>query len=614
MGKFLFIGCTQKMTEYAQYYIKATGRTDVEAVCFPASDAAGALEYVKASEAQIIIARGIVAAELKSNTGRSVIEIVITAQEMGLLIKQAKEMMRKKTPAIGIVGISRMFCDMRDFDQIFDIKLIKGFVNIRTELEAAVERTIAEGAELIIGGEIVCNCAKKRGMPYLHQPDGSDSIEQAFRIADSVAWAADMEKKNAVELKALLDFSSNGIIKIDKQGLVVSLNNRVLALLEKTRDEVEGRSITELIPEVEEQQVCNDVLRNGQEVFFTFWHTTGSALAVNVVPLMFDSGIEGAILSFHVINKLKQMEAEARRDLYQKNSDFDWLPTLFSENASFLQSAKNLAQYDECVLLSGSHPAEREMIARYMHNVSLRREAPFVYFTGDTYSLTAQSGDSEKNPLPVDAGTIFIDEVETLSRQAQYQLFRTLSDGLLARYISGAHNVQIIIGTQADLAEAVRKGTVREDLYYLVSALTLDIPSLENCPNEIRNWLNHYMQQYSDMYSAYVHITKAAKSAILSHPWRGGIAELRSFCCKAVIHTPKNVLDESTALRFLRKANPYQPVETSRKSAGLNANPEVTRLKFLLEKYDGNRSMIADEMHISVTTLWRRLKKYGLMQ
>ncbi len=613
MGKFLFIGSTRKMTKYAEDYISATGKKDVEAVFIPASEPARALEYVRGSGAQIVIARGIIAAEIKSNTDCSVIEIVITAQEMGLLIKRAKEVIGKEKPVIGIVGISKMFCDMRDFDQIFDIRLITVFVNTRGELEAGVQHAIAGGAELVIGGEIVCSCAKKLNMPSLHQPDGTDSIEQAFRIADSVAWAADMEKKNAVELKALLDFSSNGIIKIDKQGLVVSLNNRVLALLEKTRDEVEGKSITELIPEVEEQQVCNDVLKNGQEAFFTFWHTTGSALAVNVVPLLVDSGIEGAILSFHVINKLKQMEAEARRDLYQKNSDFDWFPTLFSENASFLQSAKNLAQYDECVLLSGSHPAEREMIARYMHNVSLRREAPFVYFTGDTYSLTAQSGDSEKNPLPVDAGTIFIDEVETLSRQAQYQLFRTLSDGLLARYISGAHNVQIIIGTHADLAEAVRKGTVREDLYYIVSALTLDIPSLENCPNEIRNWLNHYMQQYSDMYSTYVHITKAAKSAILGHPWKGGIAELRSFCCKAMIHTPKNVLDESTALRFLRKANPYQPVETSRKSAGLNANPEVTRLKFLLEKYDGNRSMIADEMHISVTTLWRRLKKYGLM-
>ena len=611
MAKFLFIGATEEMAKYAEIYVQATGRKDVETVWIPSSEMERVIEHTKLSKAQIVITRGFHAAELKRKTDCSVVDIVITAQEMGILIKQAKEIIKKEKPIIGLVGFAKMFCDMRDFDDIFEIKLITSFVSSLDVIEEGVDRVISCGAELIIGGDIVCNHAKRHGIPCISQPHGRDSIEQAFRIADSVAWAADMEKKNAAELNVLLDFSSNGIIKVDKEGRIMSLNNRALSLLEKTREEVEGVNIRELIAKVEEQKIYDDVLLHGQEAFFTFWHSTGSALAVDVAPLMIDSAIEGAIFSLHVINKLKQMEEEARRDLYQnqKDSDYDWLPPLFSENLSFLRTAKNYAQYDECVLLSGSHPIEREMIARYMHDVSLRRGKPFVCLTGKAYSRDSL----DNSQLLSNAGTIFIDKIEELSAQAQDDLFKLLSDGFLSRHINGELNIQIIVGTQASLYEAVREGTFREDLYYSTTALTLDVFSIENCPNEIKNWLNHYMQQYSDVYSTYIHITKGARNAILSHPWKGGLAELRGFCCKAMISTSKNVLDESATLRFLRRNNPYKPMEISQKSSGLNANPEVAMLKFLIEKHDGHRISIANEMNISVTTLWRRMKKYGFL-
>ena len=623
MAKFVFFGSTPKMAEYAQNYIRKTQRNDVEIVYLPSSEAGKAASIAKELKAQIIIARGTTAAELKRNTELPVIEIVITAQEMGLLIKQAKQLIKKPRPVIAIIGVSKMFCDMRDFNQIFDIEFVTHFVNSSQELEAEVKNAVSKGADLVIGGEIVCNRATSLGIPCLRQPDGSDSIEQAFHVADSVAWAAEMEKKNAVELKALLDYSSNGIIKVDKQGYIVAFNTRILTLLDKSQDEIEKLSINEVLPALAEQQIFNDALTKGQEAFLTFWHTTGSALSVNIIPLLVNNVVEGAILSFHEINMLRQMEAEARRDLFQNNQtkhNFEWLPPLFSENASFLQNARNLAQYDECVLLSGSHPEERELVARYMHDVSLRKDAPFVYATGaknfpEMLNDTLLGGEESAGVLlSADNGTLFIDEVEKLSPQVQYNLFRLLTDEKLMRDVNrAAFNTRVILGTQTGLAASVQGGTFREDLFYIASALTLDIPGLQGCPDEIRNWLNYFMQQYSEMYSIYVHITKAARNALLAHPWKGGIAELRSFCCKIIFNTPKHILDESMALRFLRQSNPYEVSVTPQKNPAVNANPEVVRLKSLLEKYDGNRNMIADEMHMSVTTLWRHLKKYGLL-
>jgi transcriptional regulator with PAS, ATPase and Fis domain len=623
MAKFVFFASTPKMAEHAQKYIREFNRNDVEVLYIHSSEGAKAAEYARKLEAQIIIARGTIATELKHSTDLPVVEIVITAQEMGLLIKHAKQVIKKPKPVIAIVGVAKMFCDMRDFNQIFDIDLRTHFVSTLAELEAEVKNAVSKGADLIIGGEIVCGFANSLGIPCLGQPDGTDSIEQAFHNADNVAWAADMEKRNTIELKTLLDFSSNGIIKIDKNGTIVAFNNRSLSLLDKSHEDIEKLNITQVLPSLAGHQIFTDALTKGQEGFFTFWHTTGSAFAINIVPLLVNNVLEGAILSFHEINMLKQMEADARRDLYQNNQgkyNFDWFPPLFSENASFLQTARNFAQHDECVLLAGSHPAEREVVARYMHDIGLRRNAPFVYLTGSTRGPETLIDNLPYSEEPagilsfVDSGTLFIDEVEKSSHQAQYNLFRLLTDGILMRDVGSATSKpRIILGTQTGLAAAVQNGVLRDDLFYIVSALTLDIPSLEGCPNEIRNWLNYYLKQYSEMYSIYVHITKAAQNAILLHPWKGGIAELRNFCCKVTFNTPKHVLDESTAFRFLRQGNPYEESVTPQKNLGPNTNPQIARLKNLIEKYDGDRSMIADEMHISLTTLWRRLKKYGLI-
>jgi len=619
MEKILFIGSTENMTEYAKRYIENTNRTNAKALFIPVTNIDYAKEYVAASSAHIIIARGAIASEIKRNTNRPIVEIVLTAQELGLLIKQAKEIIGTENPSIAIVGLKEMFCDMRDFNRLFDINLIPVLVDTLDALSDGVDEAVFLGAELIIGGNIVCACAERLGLPNILQPDGSDSIEQAFRVADSVAWAAEIEKKNTAELEALLSHSSNGIMKIDKNGIIVSLNEQLLSLLDSTFEELKGQNIRSIFPPRESAKIHEDVFTEGQEAFFTFWHTTGSALAVNAAPLLVDETIEGAILSFHTISRLKQIEAEARRDLYlsdnNRKSDYDWLPNLFSENKSFINAAKKLAQYDECVLLSGSHPTEREIIARYMHDVSLRRDMPFILIEQDIHgNLLLPNPTSDDTKCCAESGTYFVDNIMKLSAPAQNVLFRLLSNGLFSKHanVSGG-NMQFILGTPVDLAEVAEAGLFREDLYYIVSALTIDMPGLENCPNEIRNWLNLYMEQYSEMYSVYIHITRSARNAILSHPWKGGIAELHSFCCNAVINAPKKVLDESTVMRFLRKNNLYELKEPPQRALAFNANPEVSKLKFLIEKYDGNRGLIADEMHISLTTLWRRMKKYELL-
>ena len=231
MAKLAFIAVTKNMEKAAERYLEKHPSSDVVLRYFPASESEQALTFLTECDAQFVITRGTMAKELRRMTNLSVIEVVITAQEMGLLIKTAKRLVARKRPRIAVIGSKNMFCDMQDFNNIFDIDLRFYAVEATEELATRVVLAKEDHTDLVIGGEIVCEQAAKLGMLYLLQPDGRDSIAQAFQTASRVIWAAENESKNTRELKALLDYTSFGIMKVGVGGEIEMLNNRAASYL-----------------------------------------------------------------------------------------------------------------------------------------------------------------------------------------------------------------------------------------------------------------------------------------------------------------------------------------------------------------------------------------------
>ena len=168
--------------------------------------------------ATIIIARGLQASLIKQYTDIPVVEIVLTAQEMGLLMVKAKEILKKPKPVIAVVGFQNMFCDMSYFDAIYDIELRTYFAPDGAHLEASARQAIEEQADLLIGGDTAVGVAAKAGIPSLFLSITEDSLKNAFSMAESMAYAMEVEKKNAAQMETLLDYSFSGVIKLDGRG------------------------------------------------------------------------------------------------------------------------------------------------------------------------------------------------------------------------------------------------------------------------------------------------------------------------------------------------------------------------------------------------------------
>ena len=158
----------------------------------------------------IFIARGLHSTLIKQYTDATVIDIVVTAQEMALLIIRAKKIVKKANPTIAVIAPKNMLCDMSYFESIYDINLKIYYEESKSGLESAAIDAFENGTDIIIGGETAVNKANLLGLPSLFLSNTEESLRNAISIAGNVKHAMEAEKKNNAHLEAILDYSFTG--------------------------------------------------------------------------------------------------------------------------------------------------------------------------------------------------------------------------------------------------------------------------------------------------------------------------------------------------------------------------------------------------------------------
>jgi transcriptional regulator with PAS, ATPase and Fis domain len=378
-----------------------------------------------------------------------VVEITLTGQELGQLVLQTRRELGIVRPKIGLVGFRNMFCDMSSFDALYEIELHEYFVADYNQLENATRQAYSEGMDAIIGGEVVCQCAEKMGRPAFFLVSGEESIAEAFRVAEQVSYAIDLEKKNTTLFKTLLDYSFNGIIKINRDGEIEHVNHLVERLLGIDEREMQGKKVTNLLPAVDEN-LLEQVLRQGEEIFSTVLTINKTALVTNIVPLVFENEIQGAIISFHEGKKITEMEAEMRREMYRAGHvakyTFDTIVAVSGRARETMELAKTYAKFNAPVLILGENGTEKEMLAQCIHNASVCSGDPFVSISCDSLPPddlcewifgTERPGATPFAPKGLvdmaEGGVLFLDNISRLNDYTQYRLYRLVSNKAVIR-------------------------------------------------------------------------------------------------------------------------------------------------------------------------------------
>lgn len=575
----------------------------------------------------LIVARGVQARAIKRAVKLPLVEICVTQQELANAVLDLKEQLDLPCPRIGLIGFSNMFSDTSRFNRLFGIDLNLYMVQQNDELPDAVEHAFSDGCNAVIGGDIVCESAKRENLPYKFIPSGQESLRNALAVASRVAYAIDLEKRNSAEINALLNYTFSGIIQVDQEGVIRRVNRISYNLLERPTSALLGRPISEVLPNLN-QSVLDDALVRGQEAYAFLLDISHKAVVVNIAPILVDNQIEGAVLTFQEGQRLIEMDSEMRRELYQRGFvakySFENMICEDPETRRMLELAKRISKFTAPVLLTGETGSGKNILAQCIHNESLVHKNAFVTMdcsawlpeTLDTmlfgnYTTRKDSAGDSYAEMAQD-GTLYLSHVEMLPLETQYKLLCLIRGRFLHNGPSRpvAANVRVIASSAVNLITRVEKGEFRSDLYYALSVLSLEVLPLRRRRADILGWTELYLDDWQEKYKRYVHLTQGARNYLLDYEWPGNLDQLCSVCERLVLLTQKRNIDEVFLRQQLEQVTPRMLPGTEQ--IVLYKDQKAVEIAALLKKYHGNRQKVADELGVSKTTLWRYLKKFDI--
>jgi DNA-binding NtrC family response regulator len=293
----------------------------------------------------------------------------------------------------------------------------------------------------------------------------------------------------------------------------------------------------------------------------------------------------------------------------------------------------SIADTRATVLITGASGTGKSLIARAIHRRSPRRNKAFVevacgalpdtlleseLFGHVAGSFTGATGDKIGKFMQADGGTIFLDEIGTASPSLQVKLLRVLQD-FEFEPVGGTktHHVdaRVILATNEDLAELVAAGRFRQDLYYRVNVISIELPSLCDRISDIPLLARHFLARVSEESGKKVtDFTEEALAAMQRYRWPGNVRELQNVVERAVLLGKSDRVrleDLPAALHQAAGPLPTAPVGNRTLKQALEG-PERQIILEVLQRNNWNRNLTADALGVNRTTLYKKMKRLGL--
>lgn len=435
----------------------------------------------------------------------------------------------------------------------------------------------------------------------------------AAKVLEAEAMQRTLLLKN--QLATVLNFVAEGIIAIDQQARISNLNYAAEKLLKVKEAEVRGFHISEVFPGTPLEEVLRDgngfldrevkVWQRGRQHHYL----------ISAKPMLQSGVIQGAVASFRLAGNDHVPTARIQP------VEFDDIVGESPALKQVLAEALQVAGSSSTILIGGESGTGKEVLAKAIHFASDRRSGPFVAincaaipetlleselfgYEEGAFTGARRGGKAGKFQL-ADGGTLFLDEIGDMPAALQVKLLRVLQERMVERV--GAIqalpvDVRILAATNRDLTELVKQGQFREDLYYRLHVIQLELPPLRKRREDVMPLARHFLQLQAAAYGKeLVDFEPAATSCLNGHDWPGNVRELENAIECAVVKSTGPEITLSDLPERLRNAP--------------QAGEERQRLAAALSQYgsdvDGKRRA-AVSLGMSLATLYRKMKKYGL--
>lgn len=444
-------------------------------------------------------------------------------------------------------------------------------------------------------------------------------------------------------LQSVLESVSSGIITIDLNGIIKTINPWACSLLNVNKEKMVNRSINNLLPIWKD---IYDRFQRGESFLDSEISLPGPGnkerYDLSAYPIYDNKKetigmvlvVKGIQKIFNLVNKYTGMRA---------HYTFEDIVGVSPEIRQIMDHARTIAGAPSTVLLMGESGTGKELLAQSIHNASTRRNGVFIAvncgalpknlieselfgYEEGAFTGSKKGGHAGKFEL-ANGGTIFLDEIGEMPLDMQVNLLRVLQESYVTR-IGGTKNipvdVRVIAATKKNLVEELRKGTFREDLFYRLSVIPLFIPPLRERKQDIQSLFKHFMKVKAQKLNKPIPgISDKLQEQIMRYHWPGNVRELENFVENLVNFNGRssfNILAKEQTPDYTSYNN-MPEFETGNSDISFkHINFETVTLEDLekqaikdcMEQHNGNVSRVSRQLGISRTTLYSKMRKYRI--
>lgn len=478
---------------------------------------------------------------------------------------------------------------------------------------------------------------------------GAVSVFQDISDLEFVANQLEILHQTNDQLNTIIDSIYDGLIIADANGKILRVNKSYEAIAGVKSTEYVGKTASQLVSEgYVSESVSMKVIETKKQANLSITVKTGKDLFHSAVPIFNKHGeLDSVVTVIRDLTELNQLRrrleaTEAEKILYhdklkrlQHQNDHFHIINFSDEMKRIFLLAEQVSQFDTTILVTGESGVGKEVIARFIHENSKRSKMPYIrvncgaipeslleseLFGYEKGAFTGAASTGKTGLLDeAENGSFLLDEISDLPFSLQVKLLRVLQEREFIR-VGGKKpvkcNIRFIATSNKDLFALVKKKKFREDLYYRLNVVQLDIPPLRERKEEIPAFVKLFVNNFNQKYDQNKRISNHGVQRLTELYWRGNIRELENTIERLAVTCPESTIGHSHLLACgITDAQP--PENDSDLSADGNLKEKINSLEMAMIRQAVDRSTntrkAAERLGISQSSVVKKMKKYGIV-
>ena len=595
------------------------------------------LPLLKTEQTDIIITGRANKQLLETITDIPIITFKITAIDIISAIKKALNYSNRI--AIAMANFEKLEYDYSILAELLNIEFEFLSYNTQEELENKV-KAFSKLPGTVIGTTVAVNYAKKFNLNSILIYSLENTIKESINRAIELIEFSRKEEKRSKEFEAIINTVNDGILATNEDNKITLINYSANKLLTLQGKEI-GQNIDTIFSRVKHQQILDNQILKDELVDFD-----KTTFNVNRVPIMIKGKKAGNVTILRDITEVQKLEQKYRHQIAAKGmtakGHFNHIIYQSTVMEKVIEKAKRFSKTDSTILISGETGTGKELFAQSIHNYSRRKDSPFVaincgalpeslleselfgYVDG---AFTGAHTKGKKGLFELaHNGTVFLDEINSVSPQFQTRLLRVLQEKEVVR-IGGNSvipvNIRVIAASNESLLELVRNNQFRRDLFYRLNVLNINIPSLNERIDDVIPLTKQFLLENNrPLFLAVESFFHEICNELMNYNFTGNIRELYNILERFVILSEQiEEIERSVVIKLIQECmdQSHEDPSLGEISISIQENYKDTMLlaeKSILNKmyemYRGNKGKLAKRIGIGRTTLYRKLKEFDI--